>query len=131
MMAQPKGFVLALECDIPFALPSDTRLYKKERRNYVIQRRNILSNFESAFNNSASTVLFRYGLNGNSCVKRMICEAQQNNIPDKSLIKDILSAIFNGSESDYLDYVNPCSHLTFSECPVPWLNYILGSLRAS
>jgi hypothetical protein len=50
MMAQPKGFVLALECDIPFALPSDTRLYKKERRNYVIQRRNILSNFESAFN---------------------------------------------------------------------------------
>ncbi|XP_044258488.1 uncharacterized protein LOC123007320 [Tribolium madens] len=65
MMTQPKGFVLCLECDVPFPLPSDTRLHKSFKRNHYIQKRELLASFESAFD--------KYDLNGNACVKRMIC----------------------------------------------------------
>ncbi|XP_068909401.1 uncharacterized protein [Tenebrio molitor] len=122
MEVQPKGFNVVLECDVPFALPSDTRLYKN-LKNHLIQRREIFSSFETTFN--------KYGLNGNACVKRMICEVQDIDPSNKSLVKDILFTIFNVSDIDHLEYANPCSHLTFSECSIPFLKYIVGSLTDS
>lgn len=49
MRAQPKGVLMCVECDVPFALPSDTRLHKNFKRNHFIQKREILSSLEGAF----------------------------------------------------------------------------------
>ncbi|RZC41439.1 uncharacterized protein BDFB_011334, partial [Asbolus verrucosus] len=52
MQAQPRGWNLLGECDVPFALPSDTRLFKKQQRNHFLQRREVLTGLESAFDRS-------------------------------------------------------------------------------
>lgn len=37
------------ECDVPFKLPSDTRLLRKHRRTHYIHQRDIYSQIETAF----------------------------------------------------------------------------------
>ncbi|XP_068909969.1 uncharacterized protein [Tenebrio molitor] len=122
MVVQPRGFNLLGECDIPFDLPSDTRLFKKQRRDHHLRRRDVLMEFENAF--------FQGGLNGSECVRRMICEARDYiQAGGKSLVKDILSAIFASSEIDLnVRYEDSCHAVLPPECDVPLLSYILGSL---
>nr|XP_015840921.1 PREDICTED: uncharacterized protein LOC103315086 isoform X2 [Tribolium castaneum]XP_015840922.1 PREDICTED: uncharacterized protein LOC103315086 isoform X2 [Tribolium castaneum] len=114
MMRQPKGFVLCLECDVPFPLPSDTRLHKSFKRNHHIQRRELLASFESIFD--------KYDLNGNACVKRMMCEAQQFiDSETRSFVRDVFEAIFRNTE--------PCNETRFPNCTISLMKYILGSFE--
>ncbi|XP_008201121.2 uncharacterized protein LOC103315086 [Tribolium castaneum] len=123
MEAQPRGYNLVFECDVPFALPSGTtplkELKKLKKSRHRIQKRDILLSFEKVFNKS--------GLDGNACVKRIICEAQEfvNSGRNHSLIKDMLKVLF----SDFgPNYVKPCYYKTFFECPLPFMEYFLSSL---
>jgi hypothetical protein len=64
MEVQPKGFNVVVECDVPFALPSDTRLYKN-LKNHLIQRREIFSSFETTFNKYQLSLITIFFLNLN------------------------------------------------------------------
>ncbi|XP_044259291.1 uncharacterized protein LOC123007867 isoform X2 [Tribolium madens] len=121
MEEQPKGFNVVLECDVPFPLPSGTTPLKdlkkfKNSRHYR-QKRDILLSLEKVFNKN--------GLDGNACVKRIICEAQEFVNSDRiSLLKDILKILF----SDFgPNYVKPCYYKTFFECPLPLMESFLSS----
>lgn len=48
MQSVPKGFIALGECDVPFMLPNDTRLFKKEPRVKYRQRRRMQSQLEKA-----------------------------------------------------------------------------------
>lgn len=50
MFKSPKGFITLGECDVPFKLPSDTRLYRKYYNMHYRQRRDLYSHLETAFN---------------------------------------------------------------------------------
>lgn len=49
-IVQPQGWKMLVECDYPFALPSDTRLFKFHKlvRRSSVERNEILSGLESA-----------------------------------------------------------------------------------
>ncbi|XP_044258487.1 uncharacterized protein LOC123007319 [Tribolium madens] len=118
LIVQPRGWNLALEMDIPFNLPSDTRWFKKRK----LHKRDVLFQLEKAF--------FQGGLNGSACVKRMICDAHHYiHTEGKSLVANFLSAIFMSSEIDFgVRYEDSCRAITALECEIPFLSYILGSL---
>ncbi|EEZ98131.2 hypothetical protein TcasGA2_TC000556 [Tribolium castaneum] len=104
--------------DVPFDLPSDTKWFKKQK----LHKRDVLFQLEKAF--------FQGGLNGSACVKRMICDAHHYiHTEGKSLVADFLSAIFMSSEIDFgVRYEDSCRAITATECEIPFLSYILGSL---
>lgn len=50
LRTQPKGWNLLGECDVPFALPNDTRKFLKEDKRKILrrQRRMLYANLEQA-----------------------------------------------------------------------------------
>ncbi|KAJ8921344.1 hypothetical protein NQ315_002959 [Exocentrus adspersus] len=124
LQIQPRGYNVILEVDVPFALPSDPKLFlKKEKKHkHRKERRSIYSQLDAALTQS--------GLNGTTCVTRMICDAQKY-IPErgKSLVKDMLMAIFTSSESDLGSKYSAenCNRSKWIDCEVPLLDYILKS----
>ncbi|KAJ8967283.1 hypothetical protein NQ314_002956 [Rhamnusium bicolor] len=47
LQVQPRGWNILLECDVPFALPHDTRLFTRGKRQ-VIERKNLFKQLEVA-----------------------------------------------------------------------------------
>lgn len=44
----PKGINVLGECDVPFKLPSDTRIFRRRHKKHSRNRRDIYSKLESA-----------------------------------------------------------------------------------
>ncbi|XP_018575981.1 uncharacterized protein LOC108914619 [Anoplophora glabripennis] len=122
LQVQPTGWNILFEVDVPFALPSEPLFFKKKKKHKK-ERRSIYSQLDTALTES--------GLNGTACVRRIICDAQQF-IPTKgkSLVKDLLLAIFTSSEPDYDEnYQGHCDRDSWTECEVPFLDFILKSFE--
>ncbi|KAJ3666040.1 hypothetical protein Zmor_001496 [Zophobas morio] len=49
MVEQPRGWNALGECDVPFALPNDTRLFKNDLKARELQKRAIFNNLNKAF----------------------------------------------------------------------------------
>ncbi|KAK4881402.1 hypothetical protein RN001_004721 [Aquatica leii] len=118
MIKVPRLINVLGECDVPFKLPSDPKMLREHK--FHKQKREIYTQLEDA--------LTQYGINGNACVKRMICDAKIY-LPEKgqSLVADLLATVFITSISDSDDKVE-CNNTIYDQCDVPFLQYIMGSL---
>ncbi|KAF5307130.1 hypothetical protein FQR65_LT07114 [Abscondita terminalis] len=118
MVKAPRLHNFLGECDVPFKLPSDPQMLREHK--FHKQKREIYSQLEDA--------LSQYGINGNACVKRMICDAKIY-LPEKgqSLVADVLATVFISSITDPDEEPN-CDHSVYDNCQVPFLQYIMGSL---
>ncbi|CAH1974902.1 unnamed protein product [Acanthoscelides obtectus] len=120
LRVQPTGWNILEEVDVPFALPSDTMLFKRIGRRDR-ERREI--------HDQIGQTLDKFGFNGTACVNRMICESQKF-IPlrGSSLVKYILSAVFRHTEESFDPKPNCDDHI-FEDCSVSILSYLMGSLQ--
>ncbi|XP_018323214.1 uncharacterized protein LOC108735658 [Agrilus planipennis] len=119
------------ECDVPFPLPTKedvlkAKLSKKKPLHYR-QRRDLYFHLEDA--------LKAMGLNGNSCVKRLLCEAK-NSLPPtgKSVVADLLSSIFDFYDVDKYndhDHKNFCDPKVFENCDISILGLLYYSLNVA
>nr|CAI5851981.1 unnamed protein product [Callosobruchus analis] len=120
MRVQPTGWNILEEADIPFALPSDTMLFKEPNRKSR-ERRDI--------HYQIGQTLEKFGFNGTACVNRMVCEAQKL-IPLRgtSLVNDILLAVFRYTK-EALESKTDCDESNFMDCSVSILSYLMGSFQ--
>ncbi|KAJ8921345.1 hypothetical protein NQ315_002960 [Exocentrus adspersus] len=119
LQVQPRGWAMLLEADVPFALPSDTRQFKKTKR-YITDRRNFLEQVEDA--------LTSIGLDGEMCTRKIICTVlHYKSTQRKSLVKDLLFAAFVYPEDNSDMHSDMCDE-SFVKCSVPFLEYITGSV---
>ncbi|XP_017773194.1 PREDICTED: uncharacterized protein LOC108560245 [Nicrophorus vespilloides] len=121
MMTLPDGLTVntLTECDLPFKLPSDTRLHRKYKRPMRVRhKRDIFNQLSAAFDG--------FGFDGIPCVKRMICEAQDYGLlKEKSLVQDLIYAIFSDAQEVGEKFSNYCHNATFSQCDVSFLHTIM------
>ncbi|XP_045477515.1 uncharacterized protein LOC123682779 [Harmonia axyridis] len=110
MVRKPKGYMSLLECDIPFKLPSATDRPIKHKFRYG---RSV------ELKAKWIRMLNRLGINGESCVKRMICEAESIvGYRNKSIMSRIVGTLFReflGSESCASEELQDCILPPFSE----------------
>ncbi|CAH1113419.1 unnamed protein product [Psylliodes chrysocephalus] len=123
MRAQPTGFNILGEMDCPFALPTDTRLLRKS--HYIKKnRREIYSTLDSA--------LTLIGLNGTACVRKMICDAKKY-VPmkGKSMIKDILLAVFDFPEEEFNKNNIKCTDELGVSCSISIMEHVLEEMNSN
>ncbi|VEN60366.1 unnamed protein product [Callosobruchus maculatus] len=120
MRVQPTGWNILEEADVPFALPSDTMLFREPKRKSR-ERRDV--------HYQIGQTLDKFGFNGTACVNRMVCEARKL-IPLRgtSLVNDILLAVFRYTE-EALDSKTNCDESNFMDCSVSILSYLMGSFQ--
>nr|XP_023017172.1 uncharacterized protein LOC111506361 [Leptinotarsa decemlineata] len=119
LRVQPTGWNTVEELDYPFALPTDTRIFRKS--NWINRsRREIYSTVDKG--------LTKVGFNGTACVKKMICDAKKY-IPlrGKSMIKDILLAVFSYTGDEY-SHEEICDSQLDTECSISIMDYVLHGL---
>ncbi|CAG9815337.1 unnamed protein product [Phaedon cochleariae] len=117
---QPSGWNMVAEMACPFALPSDTRMFR---------RKNWIDRTKREMRSSLDQGLTKSGFNGTACVNKMICDMKRY-VPMKgnSMIKDILLAVFSDEEFNYEEECQ-YSDSKISECPISILDYVLKELN--
>ncbi|XP_044759103.1 uncharacterized protein LOC123316892 [Coccinella septempunctata] len=112
MVRKPKGYMSLLECDVPFKLPSATDRPIKKKYRYG---RN------AEFKKKWIKVFERLGIDGEACVKRIICEAESIVRYEKlSIISRIIQTLF----SEYFESER-CNPNELEDCILPPLPKIL------
>ncbi|KAG5889372.1 hypothetical protein JTB14_009165 [Gonioctena quinquepunctata] len=119
---QPTGWNILEEVDYPFALPTDTRLFRKS--NWINRnRRDIYSTIEQGLTSG--------GFNGTACVKKMICDARKY-VPmkGKSMVRDILLAVFSYTGDEY-KHEEMCNFSWDTYCSISIMDYVLHGLATN
>ncbi|XP_028168044.1 uncharacterized protein LOC114358311 [Ostrinia furnacalis] len=126
----PAGWNLALEIDVLFPLPdlNFTVAHAHKKKLHHRQKKELWTRFEDA--------LSFHNLDGRACVLKSICEAKVYLAPPgKSLVHDILRAVFAVPEMDqefrnevegfYDELLTPDYCEKIGSCPVSLLHFIL------
>ncbi|CAH1167186.1 unnamed protein product [Phyllotreta striolata] len=119
---QPTGINVLGEMDCPFALPTDTRIFRKS--SYIKKnRREIYETLDKAL-----TVI---GLNGTACVRKMICDAKEY-VPmkGKSMIRDILLVVFNFPEDEFHNEKIKCTEELSTSCSISLMKHVLQEINS-
>ncbi|XP_018575980.1 uncharacterized protein LOC108914618 [Anoplophora glabripennis] len=121
LQVQPRGWAILLEADVPFPLPTDIKKLKKGKK----AKRNI---DKDDFLNQVKNVLTGVGLNGDICIRKIMCAIlQHKKTKEKSLVKDLLYAAFIYPEDGFGIQRDECN-VSFVQCSVPLLEYLMGNV---
>ncbi|XP_021203298.1 uncharacterized protein LOC101743172 [Bombyx mori] len=130
MTHAPSGWNIAIEIDVMYPMLNMNETNRLFRKKYHYrQKREFWERLENA-------VEF-HNLNGRSCILRSVCEADTSlAVPGKSLVHDILRAVFTAPlhdedfqdeiKSTYAELSDPSFCSKPNDCPFSFLDFVLS-----